>query len=90
MKINIKNQSNLPLKVIGEVLDKDLDSVCQIISYKNKQYKVEITKNILSFTVIVIELNIFSKDNKIKTNDLKFPKIPKKITKCYKKVLTII
>lgn len=78
MKINIKNNCNLPFEVIGKVLDKDIAPGYKILNYKDKQYKIEIIQNILSITVVAVELKILAKDIIVDMSDVKFPKIPKK------------
>lgn len=76
MRISIKNDCGVPFKIIGELIDKNLELGYTIFNYKNNQYKLEINKNMVSYTVLVTKLDILAK--KVNIKDLKFPKIPKK------------
>lgn len=86
MKLFIKNNTDLPLEVIGEVLDEYRSDQSQITIYNglihkesffvdNRDFLLEITYRKTRLTVVVTEVNIRAKE--VDMSDVEFPKIPK-------------
>ena len=86
MKVFIDNRTDLPFKVIGEVLDEYRSDQSQITIYNglihkasffvgNRDFLLEITYRKTRLTVVITELNIRAKE--VDMSDVEFPKIPK-------------
>ena len=86
MKVFIDNRTDLPFKVIGEVLDEYRSDQREKTIYNglsekmaffkdNRDFLLEITYRKTRLTVVAIELDIRAKE--VDMSDVKFPKLPK-------------
>jgi hypothetical protein len=79
MKVNIKNETNIPFEKIGKELDNNLEPGIKIIIYKREQYKMATLKNKTSIHIEIDKLNIEAP--KVSKKGLVFPRLPYKLKK---------